>query len=174
MCRRILVVNGHPDPRPGRFCAALCDAYEFGARMGGCGTRRIDVASLRLEALARSADPAPLARLEQVFRLMRAADRLAIVYPLWADGPPDDVKRLFDYAARLRSTLEPGVLDGEKQARIVVTTALPAFIYRDRCHPDLNGVAAGKPLFIGSVETISTAQRTRWLAQLRDLGEMAN
>ena len=35
--RHILVVNGHPDPAPERFCAALCDAYEEGAVEAGWG-----------------------------------------------------------------------------------------------------------------------------------------
>jgi len=30
-----LLVNGHPDPSPERFCSALCDAYEDGARKAG-------------------------------------------------------------------------------------------------------------------------------------------
>ncbi|MEI9886856.1 MAG: hypothetical protein WDN08_10230 [Rhizomicrobium sp.] len=33
---------------------------------------------------------------EQAFRLVRAADRLAIVYPLWADGPPAPLRQMFD------------------------------------------------------------------------------
>ena len=54
MSRNILVVNGHPDPRPERFCAALCDAYSAGAQAQGCATRRLDVGSLRIPAAART------------------------------------------------------------------------------------------------------------------------
>jgi len=180
MSRNILVVNGHPDPRPERFCAALCDAYEAGARRRGCATRRLDVGALHLSKLAeaKNADTGVLTRLEQAFRLMRAADRLAIFYPLWSDGPPDELRQLFDYVSRLRAQLEPAALGGTKAARIVVTTTMPAFLYRGRAEPvtrhALCGVAAGEPLFIGSVDTISSTQRTRWLEQLRGLGAKMN
>ena len=180
MSRNILVVNGHPDPRPERFCAALCDAYAAGARTRGCTTRRLDVGALKLSQIGagKNPDAAPLSRLEQAFRLMRAADRLAIVYPLWSDGPPDELRQLFDYVARLRAHLEPAALAGTKSARIVVTTTMPAFLYRGRTEPVMRhalcGVAADVPLFIGSVDTISCTQRTRWLEELRGLGEKLN
>src|ERR1700744_979013 len=99
MSHNILVVNGHPDPRPERFCAALCDAYEDGARARGCATRRLDVGALQISALAASGAEGhgrndPLSELEQAFRLLRAADRLAIVYPLWADAPPAELRQM--------------------------------------------------------------------------------
>jgi len=178
MNRNILVVNGHPDPRPERFCAALCDAYEAGAKMRGCATRRLNVGALHLAQLAAAKNAAPLDKLEQAFRLMCAADRLAIVYPLLSDGPPKELSQLFDYVARLHAHLEPAALAGTKSARIVVTTAMPAFLYRGRAEPvtrhKLCGVAADEPLFIGSVDTISSTQRTRWLEQLRGLGAKMN
>jgi putative NADPH-quinone reductase len=180
MSRNILVVNGHPDPRPERFCAALCDAYAAGVRTRGCAARRLDVGALHLSefGVAKSVDTASLTRLEQAFRLMRAADRLAIVYPLWSDGPPDELCQLFDYVARLRARLEPAALGGIKAARIVVTTALPAFLYRGRAEPvtrhALCGVTAGEPLFIGSVDTITCSRRARWLEEMRHYGEKMN
>ncbi|MEJ0025789.1 MAG: NAD(P)H-dependent oxidoreductase [Rhizomicrobium sp.] len=178
MGRNILVVNGHPDPRPERFCAALCTAYEAGARTRGCATRRLDVAALSLSALATGKGTAPLDKLEQAFRLMRAADRLAIFYPLLSDGPPEELSQLFDYVARLRAHLEPAALGGAKSARIVVTTAMPAFLYRGRAEPvtrhKLCGVVAGEPLFIGSVDSISSTQRARWLEEMRGLGGKMN
>jgi putative NADPH-quinone reductase len=172
MSRNVLVVNGHPDPRPERFCAALCDAYELGARQRGCATRRLDVGALQLSALAASED-APLDRLEEAYRLMRAADRLAIVYPLWADAPPAELKQLFDYVARLESHLHPERRMEAKAAKVVVTSALPGFFYRDKTDGEtlaLSGVAAGEPTFIGSVDSISEAHRKRWLDELRGLG----
>lgn len=180
MARNILVVNGHPDPRPERFCAALCDAYAAGAQARGCATRRLDVGALQLAALsaAGDSDPEPWDAVEQAFRLVRAADRLAIVYPLWADGPPAELCQLFDYVARLGAHLDPKAARAEaKAARVVVTTGLPAFLYRGkRCDESggalsLNGVATGEPTFIGSVESISWTQRIRWLEQMRGYGE---
>ena len=175
MSKNILVVNGHPDPRPERFCAALCEAYAAGARARGCATHRLDVGSLDLAALAMASGEAALDGMEQAFRLVRSADRLAIVYPLWADGPPAPLRQMFDYVARLDAHLNP-LAPRTKAARVVVTTALPAFLYRGKLAEDaraplsLCGVAAGEPVFIGSVEAISCEQRSRWLQQMRGFG----
>lgn len=178
MSKNILVVNGHPDPRPERFCAALCDAYAQGAKARGCATRRLDVGTLDLAALAAHANSDEAwDGVEQAFRLVRAADRLAIVYPLWADAPPAPLKQMFDYVSRLGAHLGPGPLP-PKSARVVVTTGFPAFLYRGKLGHEasnplsLRGVAAGEPVFIGSVDAISCRQRIKWLEQMRGYGEM--
>ncbi|HEY4941837.1 MAG TPA: NAD(P)H-dependent oxidoreductase [Rhizomicrobium sp.] len=175
MSRNILVVNGHPDPRPERFCAALCDAYAAGASARGCATRRLDVGALNLPALSveGAADSQAWESVEQAFRLVRAADRLAIVYPLWADGPPVELRQMFDYVSRLSAHLQPNAPHAStKAARVVVTTALPAFLYRGKLKDEaLSGVSAGAPTFIGSVEAISCTQRMRWLEQMHGYGE---
>lgn len=44
--RRILLIQGHPDPSPRRFCRALAEAYEEGARDAGHDVRLLDVAAL--------------------------------------------------------------------------------------------------------------------------------
>jgi putative NADPH-quinone reductase len=173
MSRNILVVNGHPDPRPERFCAALCDAYAAGALARGCATRRLDVGALNLAALSAAHDEDPdWESVEQAFRLVRAADRLAIVYPLWADGPPVELRQMFDYVSRLGAHLAPSAPHKTAKARVVVTTGLPAFLYRGKLKDDaLRGVEASEPTFIGSVEAISCAQRMRWLEQMHGYGE---
>ncbi len=177
MSKNILVVNGHPDPRPERFCAALCEAYAAGAQARGCTTRRLDVGALNLAALAAaSGGDAAWDDVEQAFRLVRAADRLAIVYPLWADGPPAPLRQMFDYVSRLGAHIDP-LTPPAKAARVVVTTGLPAFLYRGKRRDvakaplPLCGVAAGEPLYIGSVDDISAAQRMRWLEQMRGFGQ---
>ena len=170
MSLNVLVVNGHPDPRPERFCAALCDAYETGAREAGHATRRLDVGVLHLSSLAAVGEDAEAGwdGLERAFRLLQAADRLAIVYPQWADGPPTELRRLFDTVARLKEHLK--LAGDSKAAQVVVTSALPGLFYRGR-GPAFEGVAAEEPTYIGSVETVSAARRQRWLAQMRELGE---
>ncbi|HEY0303047.1 MAG TPA: NAD(P)H-dependent oxidoreductase [Rhizomicrobium sp.] len=177
MSNNILVVNGHPDPRPERFCAALCDAYSEGARARGCATRRLDVGALNLAALtAAPGGEHAWDGVEQAFRLVRAADRLAIFYPLWADGPPAPLRQMFDYVSRLNAHLS-ALTPPAKAARLVVTTELPAFLYRAKrgneakAPAPLCGVAAGEPLYIGSVDDISCAQRMRWLEQMRGFGQ---
>ena len=64
-------------------------------------------------------------------------------------------------------------------AHFVVTMAMPAFAHRSisraargasRDLISLRGVEADEPSFIGSVDTISNAQREEWLDRLRLLG----
>src|SRR5262249_6217061 len=56
MPRRILVINGHPDSRPERFCTALASAYSGAALKAGHEVRRIDIATLSFPLLARNED----------------------------------------------------------------------------------------------------------------------
>jgi putative NADPH-quinone reductase len=172
--RNILVVNGHPDPRPERFCAALCDAYSQGAQARGCATRRLDVGTLKIPAAAND-DLHAWDGIESAYRLVRAADSLAIVYPLWANAPPTELKQLFDYVMRLRTRLDSSGA-AAKAARLVVTTELPAFLYRAKqdCEATaLAGIQALSPTFIGSVDAISCAQRIKWLEEMRSYGAKA-
>ena len=53
---RILIVNGHPDPRPATFCAALAAAYAAGAAAGGHEVRRIDIGTLDLPIIHNAAE----------------------------------------------------------------------------------------------------------------------
>ncbi|MBS0472008.1 MAG: NAD(P)H-dependent oxidoreductase [Proteobacteria bacterium] len=171
MSRNLLVVNGHPDPRPERFCAALCEAFSSGAQARGCAIRRLDVGALDLASLASTGEQSAWQGMEEAFRLVRAADRLAIFYPLWADAPPAGLTQMFAYLARLEGLLHPKRA-AAKSASIVVTTALPALVYRNKLEPvALTGIRTEAPLFIGSVEAITCAQRLRWIEQVRELGK---
>src|ERR1700678_1061239 len=82
---RVLVVNGHTDPRPERFCAALCDAYEGGARTAGWALRRLSVGSL----VGKQDRELALAYIGWSTRLM-------VVCPLWLDQSPAPLRDLFE------------------------------------------------------------------------------
>ncbi|HEV2560589.1 MAG TPA: NAD(P)H-dependent oxidoreductase [Rhizomicrobium sp.] len=162
--RKILVVNGHPDPRPERFCAALCDAYEAGAQAGAWQARRLNVGALALaepETIAHETGDATL-------ELMRWSNRLVIVFPLWLDKPPERLRNLFERLARANNV--------ERPASVVVTMEMPAFAHRAACraassgHIELPGIKTEKPIFIGCVDMISAAQRKRWLQSIHSLG----
>ncbi|MBL6854019.1 MAG: NAD(P)H-dependent oxidoreductase [Alphaproteobacteria bacterium] len=174
MSRNILVINGHPDPRPERFCAALCDAYSEGAQARGCATRRLNVGALKMPRAAND-DLEAWNGIEAAYRLVRAADEITIIYPLWANAPPAALKQLLDYVARLRRHLDTAQ-PGDKAARLVVTTELPAFLYRAKpaCEATaLAGVQAKAQTFIGSVDTMSKEQRQKWLKEMRQAGACA-
>src|SRR5690606_25092077 len=86
MTRRILVIDGHPDPAEARFVHALARAYERGAQAGGHEVRVLRVASLKLDWLRSGEDlqkgkpPAAISRAQES---VAWAEHLVILYPLW-------------------------------------------------------------------------------------------
>jgi len=174
--RKILVVNGHPDPRPERFCAALCAAYAAGADSVGWETRQLNLGGLAFCGAApgdSGSAPSDLPKdLHDAVETVCWADGLAIVFPLWLDRPPAPLCRLFEHAAsRPRRS---------RTARIVVTMEMPAFAHRSICRDEntsdvarslsLRDVAADQPTFIGSVHMISPERRAHWLRTLHASG----
>lgn len=161
--RSVVIVNGHPDPRPNRFCAALSDAYAAGARAKGLQVDRIDIANL-----GAPSDPEWDAALARI----RCAPRLVVVYPLWLDGPPAALKSFFAEAAT-------GSATPDRAVRAIVTMDMPAFLHRSphtSAHAriaaalDLPGVEHTEPVFIGTVAGLTAAQRADWLKAIREFG----
>lgn len=169
--RKILVVNGHPDPRPERFCAALCAAYEEGARAGGWEVRRVEVG-----ALACSIDCGGDA-LDRACEAIAWASQFTIVFPLWLGQPPPMLRSVFAEEC----SRAPRTPADERPGRCVVTMDMPAFAHRallqrnnpaqdHGVHVKLPGLRQQAWDFVGSVSTIAAAQRIVWLQTLRRYG----
>ena len=139
MASRIAIIQGHPDTAPQRFCRALADAYAEGATRAGHEVRRIDVAAIdfplvRTQAqFERGSPPAAIAAAQET---LRWANHWVIVYPLWLGDAPALFKAFIEqtfrpgFALRYREgQLPEGLLKG-KSARVIVTMAMPAFVYR--------------------------------------------
>ena len=145
----IVVVNGHPDPRPERFCAAVAEAYGRGVRSVGGRADILSLGALKDEN----------GRREAMDRILRNAE-LAIVFPLWLDKPPPLLASLVAAA-------------GPQSCRdAIVTMAMPAFVHRSTPVPP-EFAALGRvrrATFIGSIETLSLQQRQDWLAKIEGLG----
>ena len=174
---RILIVNGHPDSRPERFCAAVCTAYGEGARAGGCLTRRMDVGARGRLLDGSDTVPGMQSEVAQMLEGIWWADRLFIAYPMWLDGPPPTLQCLFEVLAqrRLSGKSSPCVADlpsADKEARIVVTTGLPALLYRAKIDGAATpaGFRLAPTTYIGSVDSISPGGRARWLENMYALG----
>lgn len=140
MARKILIIQGHPDPSAERLCRALAAAYAAGARQAGAEVRETDVATLGFPVLRAQADwmkgedGAPES-IKAAIADCRWADHFLIVYPLWMGTMPALLK------AFMEQTFRPGVALGYekgfpkaqfkgKSARVAVTMGMPALAYR--------------------------------------------
>jgi putative NADPH-quinone reductase len=194
MSRRILIVQGHPDSRPERFCHALADAYADGAVEAGHQVRRISVAGLEL---------APLTSREEwegdaVPGAVRACqddiswtEHLVIVYPLWLGGMPALLKAFFEQVFRPGFAMPPAnggspmarLLKG-RSARVVVTMGMPAPFYwiyfgghglraLRRSLLGFIGISPVRFTVIGLVEAGGARRHQKWLHRLRGMGRVA-
>ncbi|MDP2215542.1 NAD(P)H-dependent oxidoreductase [Phenylobacterium sp.] len=191
--RKILLINGHPDPRPDRLCSALASAYAEGAQAAGHQVRRIEVGALAWPPITSQTDfmaPA-VAEVADVQAAVTEADHLVLIYPLWLGAPPAAFKAFLEQVFRYGVALAaPGEAKGVKgllagrSARVVVTMGMPGFVFRlvffahglkcvSRGLLWISGYRPVREMALGPVESPNPAQRLRWLARMRRLGAAA-
>ena len=189
MGKRILILLGHPDPRPERFCRALAEAYHAGAIEVGHDVAVIDVARLDFSALKSKLEwEAPIADALRVPQEAIAwAEHLVIVFPLWLGTMPALLKAFFEQVLRPGFAFEqkgPGRWDKKlvgRSARIVVTMGMPSFLYKwyfrahgirsfERNVLGFVGIGPIHETLLGMVESRDQATRERWLVRITDLG----
>lgn len=191
--RKILLINGHPDPHPDRLCSALATAYGEGAEAAGHQVRRIEVGGLSLAPITSQAAflSAPTPEVAEIQDAVREADHLVMIYPLWLGAPPAVFKAFLEQVFRYGLALAaPGEAKGVKgllggrSARVVVTMGMPGFIFRlvffshglkcvSRGLLWISGVRPVREMALGPAESPSPAQRLRWIARMRRLGAAA-
>jgi putative NADPH-quinone reductase len=187
----VLVINGHPDPSPDRFCSALAAAYIAGAHAAGRQVRRIDVGELDIpfvQDAAEFAGPPPAGPLAEAQDAIAWADHVVIVHPLWLGAAPAKLKAFLEQTFRYGFAIpRPGEgpamqgLLGGRSARVVVTMGMPAPFYRlafdaagtTALTRGVLWISGFRPIhrtLIGTVETSAPA-RAKWLARMRAWGE---
>jgi len=194
MTRRILIIQGHPDPEAAHFGHALAESYAEGARQAGHQVEQISVASLHfpwLRSAAEFEDGDPPEAIVAAQQAIERADHLLFIYPLWLGDMPAILK------AFLEQTLRPSFVAGEKQgmsgfdssklkgksARIVVTMGMPGPFYAIfyRAH-SLRSFRRNILYFCGIRPVRSTLigmnggdekQRQQWLEKMAQLGREA-
>jgi putative NADPH-quinone reductase len=192
--RHITIIQAHPDPRGGHFGHALADAYAKGASEGGHAVERIDVAALAFPLVRCRADfetGAIPEAIRQAQASIAGADHLVMIFPIWNSAVPALVRGFLEQTFRpgfmfphlkageklgFFSALSQGKILTGKTARIVVTMAMPAFVYRwyFRPHPEkntlrLSGAAVTESL-IGRVDSTNDRSREQWLRKMCMLG----
>jgi len=190
MFRRIVIIQGHPDPAGGHFCHALADAYATGAQGAGHEVRLITVADLDFPLLRTEAefkdDSAP-DEIKEAQDDIKWADHLVIVYPLWLGTMPALLKGFLEQAIRPGFAIEfesatawKKLLTG-RTARIVVTMGMPALVYRwfygahslrslERNILKFCGVGPIRESVIGSIGAENPRHRARWLTRMSEHG----
>ncbi len=184
--KHITLIQGHPDPQGGHFCHVLADAYLRGAAQSGHAIQVIDVAQLEFPLLRSRAEfhggPVP-DDIAQAQSALAGAEHLVFIYPIWMGTMPALLKGFLEQAFRpgfAVNELGKGVLKG-KSARIVVTMAMPALIYRwyYRAHGlrsfehNILGFAGIGPMrenLIGMVEGMNDAARQKWVHKMEKQG----
>ena len=196
--RNILVIQGHPDAQGQHFCHALSAAYRAGAHSAGHHVQLIEIASLSFPLL-RSAEEfqhgEPPQTISQAQQVLVHSQHVVLFYPVWNGGMPAVVKGFLEQVFR-PSFVFPDALPGERlgflaalrqrkaltgrTARVVVTMAMPAFIYRWYFRPrpekttlGLSGVSPIRDTLIGGVDSASLSGRRAWLKRLFELGVRA-
>lgn len=193
MAKRIVIIQGHPDPEGGHLCHALADAYAAGAAEAGHAVETITPARLRLPLLETKAsfEAPPPPEVASVQAVLGAANHLVFLFPLWLGGMPAALKGFLEQVFRpgfLLVDTAQGV-SGQKRlagvsARIVVPMGMPALAYRwwfgahgvRTLESGILGLAGLRPVrttYLGMVEAAGEAKRAGWLAEMRRLGQMA-
>lgn len=189
--RRILLIEGHPDPIGTHLCHALADAYAQGAEQAGHEVRRVHVAQLDFPLLHSQQDwefghlPATL---QQAQSDMAWAQHLVLFFPLWLGDMPALLKGFLEQVARPgfafkaegSNPMGSKLLAG-RSARVVVTIGMPALVYRwyFRAHTIKSlernilgfvGIAPVTETLIGAVDRLDPDGVRKWTDKLRKLG----
>ncbi|CAM4288429.1 NAD(P)H-dependent oxidoreductase [Paenibacillus tarimensis] len=185
----IAVINGHPDAES--YCTALAASYVKGAAGSGASVREISLGSLQFNPNLQygyrqrtELEPDLLAAQD----IIRWADHLVFIYPLWWGTVPGILKGFIDrvflpgfaFQTRPNSQLWDKLLTG-KSARMVVTMDSPPWyfklVHRSAGHTVMKrgilqfcGVNPVKITDIGPVKPSTAEQRDRWLQTVHDLG----
>nr|WP_243846437.1 NAD(P)H-dependent oxidoreductase [Rhizomicrobium palustre] len=170
--KKLVIINGHPDPRSQRFCAGLAQAYQQGAEEAGWRVTRVELGALPLTSIADLAENRCSADIQAILAGIECASRLALIYPLWFDRPPQALLAVLGHYARLQWSPAGG-----RKAHVVITMDMPGFAYRPMMRGgqrplmlDIPGIIAEEPVLIGCASSIAAASRQEWLSAMRDFG----
>ena len=193
MAKRIVLIQGHPDPAGGHLCNALAQAYARGAAEGGHKVEQFDVAALAFPLLRTKQDfekGAPPVALLPCQQAIQGAEHLVMIYPLWMGGMPALLKAFCEQVFRPGFAFQyndrgfPKKHMKGKSARIVVTMGMPALIYRwyfgahglKNLKRNILGFCGFGPIrenLFGTAEGVSDATRQAWLTKMYALGKAA-
>lgn len=192
MSKNIVIIDGHPDADPTRFCHALAQAYADGAAAAEHSVKRLAIAELGIPPLTSRAEWEQPAGgvIKDCQNMIAGANHLVIIYPLWLGAMPAALKAFLEQVFRPgfaintgKRTMWPGRLQG-KSARVIVTMGMPGWLYRwyfgaytlkslERNILRFSGIAPVHSTILGNVEGHTAAKRQQWLNDAAALGRRA-
>lgn len=187
--KRILVINGHPDPAPEHLCAALADAYARGAVAAGHEVARLDVGALDFPLIRSLKDYQSATVTPDMLRAQDAvkhAQHLVLIFPIWFGSPPALLKGFFEQLLRTGYSLSSpqaamsSVLTG-KSARVIVIMGMPTPVFRfvlgghglaglEKGLFLVTGVGPVRRTLLGGALAGAPDRQTKWIALAEDLG----
>lgn len=192
--RKILIIDGHPDPDPHHLCHTLAQRYRQGALTAGHNVDLVRIADLDFPMLRSAKDylDAPVPEtLQSITELLLAADHVVLIYPLWLGTLPALTKGFLEQVLHQNIAFEKsegnewprGRLTG-KSARIIVTMSMPGLIYRlwyaahslKSLERNILRFVGFKPIrdtVFGMVDAASEKTRKNWLDKVEQLGREA-
>lgn len=187
--KRTLIVLGHPDKKS--FCEALASEYEKGAREKNEDVNRINLYDLRFDPIlwngyrkSQTLEP----DLVEAQRLIKWANHIVFIFPLWWSAPPALFKGFIDrvflpgFAFKYRedSSQWDKLLKG-RSARIIITSDAPSWwLYVMYFNPAIQmfkkatlefcGIGPISTSNFGSIRNASEKKRKSILYQLYRMG----
>lgn len=194
MSHKILIIDGHPDPKGPHFVHELADFYGRGAKEGGHAVRLLRVGELRFPLLRSSKAYLSGKTPESIRAAQKSiawADHIVLLYPLWLGTVPAKLKGFleqvvrpgFAFVERGRGQRPKRLLTG-RSARIIVTRGMPElFEDVDRSPRSIRSVASDvlglcgvrpvRVMVIGGADTLTAAERDKAQFDMRRLGLLA-
>ncbi len=191
MSKRILIIQGHPDPDDSHYSHALAQAYRNGAEEAGFSVDTVEVARLDFPLLRnedewQKGEVAPDIRTAQ--DKLQRADHIVILFPLWMGTMPALLKAFLEQALRPGFAFEENARNGPggqllkgKSARVIITMGMPGFFYRwyFGAHGYRNlkrnilkfcGIRPIRHCFVGLAGAEKPEGRRKWLKRVQTLG----
>ncbi|MCB0477435.1 MAG: NAD(P)H-dependent oxidoreductase [Crocinitomicaceae bacterium] len=190
MSKKILIINGHPDPES--LCSSLAKQYKKGADQAGANCELVNLTDLEFSPVLsygyrKRTELEP--DLLRVWEQIQEAEHLVFVYPNWWGTYPALLKGFFDrlflpgfaFEYQENSPLPKKLLKG-KTARLLVTTDTPDWFYslvfkrpgHNSMKRSILGFCGIKPVKIktfGPVRNSKSDQIQKWLDQAETLGK---
>ena len=189
MRKNILIINGHP--LQDSFCSALGEAYREGAEKNGSCSQIVFLSELNFDPLLRHGyrKSQPLEPdLKKTQELIRWAEHLVIVYPVWWGSMPALLKGFIDrtflphfaFSYQKGSLLPKKLLQG-RSASLLTTLDSPPLLHSllfkkpgiqslKKSVLQFSGFHPVRVKMFGPIRNSSLSRREKWLKKASNLG----